>query len=66
MPVSAHVEKKWPFQVAQQLPKLSHEEIQQHLFELGLGASDHSSASDNDKVEIGGGSSGPEEARTSK
>ncbi|RAO73168.1 uncharacterized protein BHQ10_009180 [Talaromyces amestolkiae] len=61
----AHVEKKWPFQVAQELPKLSHEEIQHHLFDLGLGASDHSSASDNEKVEIGGGSSSPEHASAS-
>lgn len=58
----AHVEKKWPFQIAQELPKLSHEEIQQNLFDLGLGASDQSSASDNEKVEIGGGGSSPDDA----
>ncbi|OKL56969.1 Sugar transporter STL1 [Talaromyces atroroseus] len=48
----AHVENKWPFQIAQQMPKLTHEEISQQLFDLGLSVSDHSASSESEKVEI--------------
>jgi sugar porter (SP) family MFS transporter len=45
----AHMEKKWPFQVAQELPKLTVQEIGQMSIDLGLAAPDHSEA---EKVEI--------------
>ncbi|KAJ5413923.1 sugar transporter STL1 [Penicillium cosmopolitanum] len=47
----AHVEKKWPFKVAQELPKLSIEQISEMQRELGLTFVDH--AADAEKVEIG-------------
>jgi sugar porter (SP) family MFS transporter len=60
----AHVEGKWPYQIAQELPKLTHEEIAQQLFDLGLGVSDHSAASENEKVEMA--TSSGEERQASK
>jgi len=48
----AHVEKKWPFQIAQQLPKLTPEQINQMSIDLGLGAPDHTTAADAEKVEV--------------
>ncbi|KAE8326901.1 sugar transporter STL1 [Aspergillus sergii] len=47
----AHIENKWPFQVAQQLPKLSIEQIGQMQVELGLTTTDHH-ATQSEKVEI--------------
>ncbi|KAE8160337.1 general substrate transporter [Aspergillus tamarii] len=47
----AHIEKKWPFQVAQQLPKLSIEQIGQMQIELGLTTTDHH-ATESEKVEM--------------
>ncbi|QKX54978.1 uncharacterized protein TRUGW13939_02068 [Talaromyces rugulosus] len=45
----AHIEKKWPFQIAQELPKLTVQEIGQMSIDLGLAAPDRSEA---EKVEI--------------
>jgi Sugar (and other) transporter. len=47
----AHVEKKWPFQIAQELPKLSVEQISQMQIDLGLVTTDNH-AIDSEKVEI--------------
>ncbi|KAJ5094950.1 sugar transporter STL1 [Penicillium argentinense] len=47
----AHIEKKWPFQVAQQLPKLTIEQIGQMQVELGLTTTDHH-ATESEKVEM--------------
>ncbi|KAJ5749546.1 sugar transporter STL1 [Penicillium manginii] len=48
----AHIEKKWPFKVAQEMPKLSIEQISEMQRELGLTFSDNHAA-DAEKVEIG-------------
>lgn len=55
----AHVEKKWPFQVAHELPKLSIDQISQMQIDLGLTTTDHH-ATQSEKVEIAT-SSGEEE-----
>lgn len=47
----AHIEKKWPFQVAQQMPKLSIEQISLMQSELGLASTDHHAA-ESEKVEM--------------
>ena len=50
----AHVEKKWPYKVAQELPKLSVEQITQMQSELGLDTVDTlRRASEAEKVENG-------------
>ncbi|CAI7647443.1 unnamed protein product [Penicillium pancosmium] len=47
----AHIEKKWPFKVAQELPKLSIEQISDMQRELGLTVVDHAAVAE--KAEIG-------------
>ena len=49
----AHVEKKWPFQVANELPKLTVEQISQMQTDLGLTHNDHHAM---EKVEMGASS----------
>ncbi|CAG7933256.1 unnamed protein product [Penicillium olsonii] len=50
----AHVEKKWPYRVAQELPKLTVEQITQMQAELGLDTSDDvRRASEAEKAETG-------------
>lgn len=54
----AYVEGKWPYQVAQQMPKLSIAEITQLQNDLGLDTSEHQVTSAAEKVETAmGGSS---------
>jgi sugar porter (SP) family MFS transporter len=48
----AHIEKKWPYQIANTLPKLSPGEIASMQREVGLDVSDHQHASENEKVEM--------------
>ncbi|KAJ5125123.1 sugar transporter STL1 [Penicillium atrosanguineum] len=48
----AHIEKKWPYQIANQMPKLTVEQISQMQTELGLDTSDHQVASESEKAEI--------------
>ncbi|CAL5869333.1 uncharacterized protein PFLUO_LOCUS3562 [Penicillium psychrofluorescens] len=48
----AHIEKKWPYQVAQEMPKLTIEQIAQMSQELGLDLQDHQVASEAEKAEI--------------
>lgn len=48
----AHVEKKWPYQIAQSMPKLTVEQIGQMQAELGLDMQDHHAASDAEKTEV--------------
>ncbi|KAF7718369.1 MFS-type Sugar/inositol transporter [Penicillium ucsense] len=48
----AHIEKKWPYQIAQTLPKLSPEEISSMLREVGLDSSDPRHSADNEKAEM--------------
>ncbi|KAJ5130083.1 uncharacterized protein N7515_006122 [Penicillium bovifimosum] len=47
----AHVEKKWPYKVAQELPKLTVAQITQMQNELGLEAPDHQMAVQAEKAE---------------
>lgn len=47
----AHVEKKWAYQVAQELPKLSIADISRLHSELGLERADEQAASEAEKVE---------------
>jgi len=49
----AHVEKKWPFEIAQTLPKLDHHQILQMSDELGLGRGGHTSDTTLEKTEMG-------------
>lgn len=60
----AHVEKKWPFQVAQQMPKLTIEQIAEMQAELGLTHHDNH-AVDSEKVEMAT-SSGESDKQTSE
>jgi sugar porter (SP) family MFS transporter len=48
----AHVEKKWPYQVANEMPKLTVEQIAQMQIEVGLAVSDHQFSSEAEKAEI--------------
>lgn len=48
----AHIEKKWPYQIANEMPKLTGEQIAQMQNELGLDISDHQVASESEKAEI--------------
>ncbi|PYH94489.1 sugar transporter STL1 [Aspergillus ellipticus CBS 707.79] len=48
----AHLEKKWPYQVAQELPKLTVAQITQMQLELGLDSPGHQEASDAEKAEV--------------
>jgi sugar porter (SP) family MFS transporter len=48
----AHVEKKWPYQVANEMPKLTVEQIAQMQIEVGLAVPDHQFASGAEKAEI--------------
>jgi sugar porter (SP) family MFS transporter len=61
----AHVEKKWPFQIAQQLPKLTVEQISQMQRELGLDTSDHRVTSEAEKTEMAMSSGESEEKNAS-
>jgi sugar porter (SP) family MFS transporter len=61
----AHVEKKWPFQIAQQLPKLTVDQIAQMQSELGLDTSDHRVTSEAEKTEIAMSSGESEEKNAS-
>ncbi|CRG91503.1 hypothetical protein PISL3812_08552 [Talaromyces islandicus] len=61
----AHVEKKWPFQVAQELPKLSPEQINQMSVDLGLGAPDHTTTNEAEKVEMATSSNSGEDKSAS-
>ncbi|KAJ5550607.1 hypothetical protein N7535_001449 [Penicillium sp. DV-2018c] len=47
----AHVEKKWPYKVAQELPKLSIAQITQMQNELGLEAPEHQVTVEHEKAE---------------
>lgn len=47
----AHIEKKWPFQVAKELPKLTIEQISEMQAELGLTITDHHTT-ESEKVEM--------------
>ncbi|KAJ5102481.1 hypothetical protein N7532_003010 [Penicillium argentinense] len=48
----AHVEKKWPFQIAQQMPKLTVAQIHEMQSDLGLSVPDAHHASEAEKVEM--------------
>ena len=48
----AHIEKKWPYQVANEMPKLSVEQIAQMQVEVGLDVADQRRASEAEKAEI--------------
>ncbi|KAJ5318198.1 hypothetical protein PENANT_c088G03551 [Penicillium antarcticum] len=48
----AHIEKKWPYQVANSMPKLTVEQIAQMQIEVGLSVPDHQFASEAEKAEI--------------
>jgi len=61
----AHVDKKWPFQIAQQLPKLSVDQIAEMQRELGLDTSHHQIASEAEKAEIAMSSGESEEKHVS-
>ncbi|KAF9887623.1 sugar transporter-like protein [Aspergillus nanangensis] len=49
----AHIERKWPYQVANELPKLTVDQIAQMSIEVGLDVSDHGAGSGAEKAEIG-------------
>ena len=49
----AHIEKKWPYRVAAEMPKLSAEEITRMAAELGLEVSDLGTDSGPEKTELG-------------
>jgi len=61
----AHVEKKWPYQIAKTLPKLSVAEITQMQQELGLDVPDHQVTSDAEKTEAAMSSGESEEKHAS-
>ncbi|KAL4897404.1 general substrate transporter [Aspergillus ambiguus] len=48
----AHVERKWPYQVANELPKLTVDQIAQMSTELGLDMSDHNATAGAEKAEL--------------
>ncbi|KAJ5491468.1 sugar transporter STL1 [Penicillium diatomitis] len=48
----AHIEKKWPYQIAQTLPKLSPGEIASMLREVGLDSSDPRHSAEHEKAEM--------------
>ncbi|KAI2791459.1 Major facilitator superfamily transporter mfsA [Penicillium oxalicum] len=48
----AHIEKKWPYQIANSMPKLSAEEIAAMLREVGLDHSDPRHSSEHEKAEM--------------
>ncbi|KAH8423840.1 sugar porter family MFS transporter [Aspergillus melleus] len=48
----AHIEKKWPYQVAKELPKLSFDQIAQMQVEVGLDVLDQHRTSETEKAEI--------------
>jgi sugar porter (SP) family MFS transporter len=48
----AHVEKKWPYQVANEMPKLTVDQIAQMQIEVGLAVPDQQFASEAEKVEM--------------
>ncbi|KAJ5774997.1 uncharacterized protein N7511_000008 [Penicillium nucicola] len=48
----AHIEKKWPYQIANSMPKLTVEQIAQMQIEVGLAVPDHQFASEAEKAEI--------------
>lgn len=60
----AHIEKKWPYQVASEMPKLSVAEITQMQHELGLDLPDHNVVPDAEKNEVT--SSGEDEKHVSE
>ena len=47
----AHVEKKWPFQIAATLPKLTVAQIAEYQASLGLDTSDHVASAEAEKAE---------------
>ncbi|KAJ5887399.1 sugar transporter STL1 [Penicillium taxi] len=49
----AHLEKKWPYQVANELPKLTFNQIYEYQRELGLDTPDYQVSSENEKAEMG-------------
>jgi uncharacterized membrane protein len=48
----AHVEKKWPYQVANEMPKLTVDQIAQMQIEVGLAVPDQQFASEAEKAEM--------------
>jgi sugar porter (SP) family MFS transporter len=61
----AHIEKKWPYQIANSMPKLTVEQIAQMQIEVGLAVSDHQFASEAEKAEIAMSSGESEEKHAS-
>lgn len=62
----AHIERKWPFQVANELPKLTVQQITEMQRELGLDIPDHNVIQDSEKTEGGLSSSDNEKAAHSE
>lgn len=62
----AHIEKKWPFQVAQQLPKLSIDQISEMQRELGLTVVDHHNETEKVEMATSSGESDREVKQTSE
>ncbi|KAJ9326494.1 hypothetical protein DTO027B5_280 [Paecilomyces variotii] len=48
----AHVEKKWPYQIAETMPKLTPEQIGQMQIELGLDVPSHHISAEAEKAEM--------------
>ncbi|KAL1848841.1 sugar transporter-like protein [Paecilomyces lecythidis] len=62
----AHIEKKWPFQIANTLPKLTVDQIGQLQVELGLDTAGHHAAVENEKAEMAVSSGESEEKHASE
>ncbi|KAJ5806937.1 hypothetical protein N7474_010529 [Penicillium riverlandense] len=62
----AHIEKKWPYQVAKELPKLTVEQIAQMQQELGMDIQDLQVASEAEKAEIATSSGDSDEKHASE
>ncbi|KAJ5156327.1 sugar transporter-like protein [Penicillium capsulatum] len=48
----AHIEKKWPYQVANEMPKLTVDQIAQMQIEVGLNVSEQRHANETEKAEL--------------
>lgn len=60
----AHIERKWPYQVANDMPKLNIDQIAEMSAEVGLSVPDRSFAARDEKTELAVSSNPSEEKQS--